>query len=150
VGFFFGLATTRAASSLRHEFEAIEVVQPLGASSASAGLRILWSQYRIFEDGDSAKTEQTALADCPIARPNDGEECTLRVTLGSSGLPQIAWNGRALPLSLWTLSFDARQRSNVSADRLRLMYLGRLGLIVSDEASHFRRMRLRYEREPTR
>jgi serine/threonine protein kinase len=68
----------------------------------------------------------------------------LEVSLGIEGFPGIAWCGQKLPESAWTLTSDGRQKSQISSQRLRADYRGRLGVLVANGAARFFQPQLMY------
>ena len=79
-----------------------------------------------------------------ITAPATGEDIEFELLLGMEGLPGITWGGKSLPGSAWTLTTDGRQKTQISAERLRDDYKGFLGVVVSNGTARFHRPQLMY------
>jgi hypothetical protein len=139
LGVFFKYRPHKTDSGVAHPFQVIEI-----APGEASGFRLLWSHYCFYaEPGGTYRCDYLPWAETsiPFAPPEPGR---LQLTLGTTGFPDIHWNGTPLSEGRWTVSWQARHMAQQTRDELKRAYLVRLGLFVRSGSAVFSRLQLRY------
>ncbi|HEX2474536.1 MAG TPA: serine/threonine-protein kinase [Lacipirellulaceae bacterium] len=103
-----------------------------------------WSYVLTRGTGSEHQFETKQWAWTPVFAP--GKLVELEIMLGLDGFPGIIWCGKRLPESVWVLTSDGREKTQISNERLRADYRGRLGVVASNGSAKFYRPQLMYHK----
>jgi eukaryotic-like serine/threonine-protein kinase len=103
-----------------------------------------WSYVLTRGTASDHQLETKQWAWTPAIAP--GKHAQLEIMLGLEGFPGIIWCGKRLPESVWILTSEGRQKTQISNERLRADYRGCLGLLASNGSATFYRPQLMYHR----
>jgi hypothetical protein len=143
LGLFFKYRPQKLTAGVAHPFQVIELAQ---LDSGKYGL--LWSRYRFFESEPGVfQREYTPWAEVSLPTPASNSTSELEIELGRVGFPQVRWNGELLSEGRWTLTWQARQMSQLTSAELHHAYLGQLGIFARAATATFSRLQLSYLHE---
>jgi serine/threonine protein kinase len=122
------------------DFHLIEYIPTAVDGSEESILQ--WSYVLTRGTGSNHQLETKQWAWTRAVAP--GKRPQLEITIGLEGFPGIIWCGKRLPESVWTVTSDGRQKTQISNERLRADYLGCLGVLASIGSTKFYRPQLMY------
>jgi serine/threonine protein kinase len=125
-----------------HDFHLVEYIRNSTDGSAEGILQ--WNYVLTRGTGSDHQLELKQLAWTPAFAP--GKRARLEIMLGLEGFPGISWCGKRLPESVWIVTSDGRQKTQISNERLRGDYRGCLGVLACDGSAKFYRPQLMYHR----
>lgn len=147
-GFFFRGRADYTGEVPILRFQTIEFVSPSDETpnddTAVTTPLLTWNQWTIVKAASTPTVQRIALGEVVVdlARTSKGQH--LHVACGTQGMPVVTWNGQRLHASTWQLSTEGRAQLRLSAAQLPTEFLGRLGLVNSQNSTKFVQPRLAY------